>query len=97
MLVSINAVTIPNTEDEEQMILIHANDVESFIMSDDLFETAEAEEVVFRFDKTSSGHRKYLYKLMKSNRATKDKDSIGAMLQALPGQIISLSTSFLVR
>jgi len=95
MLVSVNSVTIPTTA-EEQMILIHASDIESIIMSDDLFETAEAEEVVFQFDKTSASNRKYLYKLMKSNRATKDKESLGAMLQALPGQIISLSTSFLV-
>ena len=95
MLVSVNNVTIPTTKDE-QMILIHANDIESIIMADDLFETAEAEEVVFQFDKTSASHRKYLYKLMKSNRTTKDKESLGAMLQALPGQIISIATSFLV-
>ena len=94
MLVSVNAVIVPTSE-KEQMIQIFANDIEAIILSDDLFETAEADEVVFQFDKTSASHRKYLYKLMRSNRATKEKGSLGEMLQALPGQIVSISETFL--
>ena len=47
MLVSVNAVSVP-TSAEDQMIQIHANDIEAIILSDDLFETAEADEVVFQ-------------------------------------------------
>lgn len=96
MLVSINAVTIPTTA-EEQEIRIQASDIEALILSDDLFETSEAEEVTFVFDKANIGHRKYLLKILQSNRATRGKGSIGAMLQALPGSIISLSEAFLER
>lgn len=96
MLVSINAVTIP-TVAEEQEIRIQANNIEALILADDLFETAEADEVTFIFDKSNVGHRKYLLKILQSNRATKGKGSIGAMLQALPGSIISLSEAFLER
>ena len=96
MLVSINAVTIPTTA-EEQEIRIQANNIEALILADDLFEAAETEEVTFTFDKSNVGHRKYLLKILQSNRATKGKGSIGAMLQALPGSIISLSEAFLER
>lgn len=95
MLVSINSVTIPTAG--EQDIRIQASNIETMILSDDLFETAEADEVTFIFDKSNVGHRKYLLKILQSNRQTKGKDSLGAMLQALPGSIISLSEAFLER
>ena len=58
---------------------------------------AEEEEVVFLFDAENLGHKKYLFKICQSQRAAKNKKSLGEMIEALPGCIVSISEGFIER
>lgn len=90
MLVSINATSI---SDE---IRINATNLEAILLADDIYSRMDDEnEVTFVFDASNLGHKKYLFKLCQSQRAAKDKKSLGEMIEALPGCILSLSESFL--
>lgn len=97
MLVSVKSVIIPTIEADDQMIRIEAENIEAMILADDLFEAAETNEISFVFDKANTGHRKYLLKLLQSQRACRGKKSFGEMLEALPGTILSLSEAFIER
>lgn len=93
MLVSIENVTI-NDHD----IILEAANLEQMLISDDLFAPVDGDEAVaFHFDGSSMGHRKYLYKICQSQRQARDKKSLGEMIEALQGCIVSLSESFLER
>lgn len=92
MLVSINSTEI--TTDE---ISISATNLETILLADDLFQNIDEnaeEEVTFLFDASNLGHKKYLYKLCQSQRSAKDKKSLGEMIEALKGCILSISDGF---
>lgn len=93
MLVSINSTAITPEE-----INITATNLEMILLADDLYkkiDEAEEEEVTFVFDATNLGHKKYLYKLCQSQKSARDQKSLGEMIEALKGCIISISEGFL--
>ena len=93
MLVSINSTVITPEE-----ISITATNLETILLADDLYkkiDEAEEEEVTFVFDATNLGHKKYLYKLCQSQKSARDQRSLGEMIEALKGCIISISEGFL--
>ena len=95
MLVSINSATITPEE-----ISITATNLEMILLADDLYkqiDESEEEEVTFSFDATNLGHKKYLYKLCQSQKSARDQKSLGEMIEALKGCIISISEGFLQR
>lgn len=94
MLVSVNSVEIANTKIE-----IHAANLEQILLSEDLYTRVDDEEqtVIFSFDPDNFGHKKYLYKICQGQKQTKDKKSLGEMIEALPGCILSLSEGFIER
>lgn len=98
MLVSINATTITSEE-----VRITATNLETILLADDLYsqindkEEEEEEEVTFCFDATNLGHKKYLFKLCQSQKCARDKKSLGEMIEALKGCILSISEGFLER
>lgn len=92
MLVSINSTEITTGE-----IRITATNLETILLADDLFQKIDEnneEEVTFLFDAANLGHKKYLYKLCQSQRSAKDKKSLGEMIEALKGCILSISDGF---
>ena len=95
MLVSINATTITSEE-----VRITATNLETILLADDLYSQIndkEEEEVNFLFDATNLGHKKYLFKLCQSQKCARDKKSLGEMIEALKGCILSISEGFLER
>ena len=93
MLVSINSTEITSEE-----IRISATNLEAILLADDIYSRMDDEnEVSFLFDASNLGHKKYLFKLCQSQRQAKDKKSLGEMIEALSGCILSLSESFLER
>ena len=93
MLVSINSTAITPEE-----ISITATNRETILLADDHYkkiDEAEEEEVTFVFDATNLGHKKYLYKLCQSQKSARDQRSLGEMIEALKGCIISISEGFL--
>lgn len=93
MLVSIENVTI----NDHDIILTAAN-LEKILLADDLFTPMDGdEEVKLCFDGSNMGHRKYLYKLCASQRQSRDKKSLGEMIEALQGCIVSISEGFVER
>ena len=54
----------------------------------------DEEDVTFLFDATNLGHKKYLFKLCQSQKCAKDKKSLGEMIEALNGCILSISEGF---
>ena len=85
----------------DEKILISGINIERILMSDaDLYEEIfDDEEVTFCFDRRNNGgsHMKYLYKLVSNNKACKAEKSMGARLEKLPSQLLSISESFLVK
>lgn len=70
------------------------------LLADDLYkkiDDSEEEEVTFVFDATNVGHKKYLYKLCQSQKSARDQKSLGEMIEALKGCIVSISEGFLKR
>lgn len=51
--------------------------------------------MTFVFDATNVGHKKYLYKLCQSQKSARDQKSLGEMIEALKGCIVSISERFL--
>lgn len=95
MLVSINATTITSEE-----VRITATNLETILLADDLYSQIndkDEEEVNFLFDATNLGHKKYLFKLCQSQKCARDKKSLGEMIEALKGCILSISEGFLER
>ena len=93
MLVSIENVNITESND----IIITAANLEQMLLADDLFAPMDGdEEVHFHFD-PSLRSRKYLFKICQSQRQAKDKKSLGEMIEALQGCIVSISEGFLER
>lgn len=96
MLVSINATSITSEE-----VRITATNLETILLADDLYsqinDKEEEEEVTFCFDATNLGHKKYLFKLCQSQKCARDKKSLGEMIEALKGCILSISEGFLER
>lgn len=95
MLVSINATTITSEE-----VRVTATNLETILLADDLYSQIndkDEEEVTFLFDATNLGHKKYLFKLCQSQKCAKDKRSLGEMIEALKGCILSISEGFLER
>lgn len=94
MLVSINATTITSEE-----VRITATNLETILLADDLYSQIndKEEEVTFCFDATNLGHKKYLFKLCQSQKCARDKKSLGEMIEALKGCILSISEGFLER
>lgn len=78
-------------------IRLVSTNLETILTSDDLFEEFEAEEVVFTFPKNSTPARKYLLKICQSQKKASAKKSLGEMIEALPGCIISLGENWIER
>lgn len=94
MLVNVNETLISSEE-----IRIKATNLETILLADDLYSQidAEEEEVIFVFDAENLGHKKYLFKICQSQRVAKNKKSLGEMIEALPGCIVSISEGFIER
>lgn len=93
MLVNVNETTIDSEE-----IRIKASNLEAILLADDIYnQMDEEEEVVFLFQTANLSHRKYLFKICQSQKQAKDKKSLGEMIEALPGCILSLSEGFIER
>lgn len=94
MLVNVNETLISSEE-----IRIKATNLETILLADDLYSQidAEEEEVVFLFDAENLGHKKNLFKICQSQRAAKNKKSLGEMIEALSGCIVSISEGFIER
>lgn len=92
MLVSINTIAITSEE-----VRVTATNLETILLADDLYnkiDDKDEEEVTFLFDATNLGHKKYLFKLCQSQKCAKDKKSLGEMIEALNGCILSISEGF---
>lgn len=92
MIVEIKSCEITNEE-----IKFEAVSLESVLTSEDLFESIDEEVLEFVFEKTNTSARKYLFKICQSQKKCQNKKSLGEMLEALPGSILSLSESFIRR
>ena len=102
MLVSINSTAITPEE-----IRITATNLEAILLADDLYsQIVDEEEVTFVFDAANLGHKIYLFKLCwsrqsrqsrQSQHQARDKKSLGEMIEALKGCVLSISDGFLER
>lgn len=95
MLVTINSTTITSEE-----VRLTATNLETILLADDLYSQIDEkteEEVTFVFDATNLSHKKYLFKLCQSQKAARDKKSLGEMIEALKGCILSVSDGFVER
>ena len=92
MIVEITKASI----DKEQVVLEGTN-LETVFLAEDLFEDIPEETVRFVFDRQEhhGSAIKYLYKVCQSQKKCKDAKSMGEKIEALVGQIISLSESFI--
>lgn len=91
-------IEVRSIEFTKENVVIEAVNLETILTADDLFEEADEEIVRFVFgtgSENSTASRKYLYKVVQGNKKCAKEKSLGAKLQKLPGQIISLSESFI--
>ncbi len=80
---------------DEEKIVIKAVCVDQFIIAEDLFdESFETPELNYIFAR-NQGNMKYLYKILKSQRACANQKSIGGMLNNFIGVITQMPNSFL--
>lgn len=93
MIVSVNAVEI-----SKETVVIEATNLETIFTSDDLYQEIDEDVVRFVFgtgSENSTASRKYLFKVVQNLKCCSKEKSLGAKLEKLPGQIISLSESFI--
>lgn len=89
MLVEINEVKI-----EKEVIRLTGTNLESIIMTDDLFEELNTETVTFTFHKDNEGNMKYLWKVCSSQNRCKKGTSFGQKIELLAGAVINISNNF---
>lgn len=90
-------VEVKSVEISKETVVIEAINLET-IFTSDLYEEIDEDVVRFIFgtgSDNSTASRKYLYKVVQGNKKCAKEKSLGAKLEKLPGQIISLSESFL--
>ncbi len=97
MIIEVTSVKITDSEVE-----LSGNNLETILVSDNLFEDMESEPVIFVFPRAREEGgipaMKYLYKVVTSNKKCKEEKSFGEMIEKLAsGCIISLSENFLQR
>lgn len=91
-------VTKIEVNEEAKEVVIAGVDLDSiWIFADEPEETAECNEVLYKFDISLAGVRKYLYLVTKNNKKANEFNHMNHRLQALVGQTISLSSNFLVK
>lgn len=90
-------VEIKSVEISEEAVVLEGINLETILTSDDLYEEIDEEVVRFKFENrnNSQSARKYLYKVCQGNKSAAREKSLGAKLEKLVGQIISLSESFI--
>lgn len=90
-------IEVSGVEVNKDYIIIEALDTEKLLMAEDLYEDVEVPSVAYRFERKSSGHMKYLLRVLKNNKQSKDCKCIGEMLDKLIGQFVMLNSSFIVQ
>lgn len=89
MLVEINEVKI-----EKEVIRLTGTNLESIIMTDDLFEELNTETVTYVFHKDHEGSMKYLWKVCASQNRCKKGTSFGQKIELLAGAMLNISDNF---
>ena len=95
MIIEVTSVSISESE-----IQIFGNSLENILVSDNLFETMEAEPVRFVFPRAHEDGgipaMKYLYRVVNSQKKCQGEKSFGEMIEKLASGhcIISLSENF---
>ena len=94
MLVEITGITI-----SEDTINITANNLESILLAEDLYQDIVEEPVQYTFDRHAKGgaHMKYLYRVVNSQARCRSAKSFGEKLEKLTGVITTLSDGFRVK
>ena len=87
-------IEITNTEILEDSIKITGLAIEDVLMADDLYEEYEVPEVSYEFDRSSTAHMKYLWKICQSQKRCQREKSMGLKLEKLVGVITNVSESF---
>ena len=92
-------VEITAVEVTREAVIITANELESLLMADDLFEDSEAEEVQYSFDRKSKGNMVYLLKIVRGQKKCQTGKSMGEKLELLAkfGAILTLSDNFRIK
>lgn len=92
MTTEITSVTI--TKD---YIALKGINLDNFLFCDDLDENIPDKDVCFVFDRQiyQGAQMKYLYKLVKSQKACQNEKTMAGMLNKLCGQILNIPGSFL--
>ena len=89
MLVEITEVKV-----SKDRITLTAINLENFLLAEDLYAPSNGKPVKFVFEH-EEGPMKYLYKVCKSQKACQKAQSMGEMIDALPGCIINLAPAFI--
>ncbi len=89
-------VEIKGVEITEDSVRIEAVNLDSILLSTDLFAEMEEEPIYFEFDRNSKGCKdyKYLYKVVNSQKRCKGCKSFGEQIEKLVGVITTLSENF---
>lgn len=92
-------VEITSVEVNKEQVVIEGTNLETVFLAEDLFEDIPEETVRFVFDRQEhhGSAIKYLYKVCQSQKKCQTAKSMGEKIEALVGQIISLSESFIDR
>lgn len=88
-------IEITKTEILEDSIKITGLAIEDVLMADDLYEEYdEVPEVSYEFDRSSTAHMKYLWKICQSQKRCQREKSMGLKLDKLVSVITNVSESF---
>lgn len=91
-------VTKVEVNEDAKEVLITGVDLDSiWCFKDEPDETAECNEVSYKFDISLAGARKYLYLVTKNNKKANEFTYMNHRLEALVGQTIQLSDNFRVK
>jgi response regulator of citrate/malate metabolism len=91
-------VTKVEVNEDAKEVLISGVDLDSiWCFKDEPDETAECNEVAYKFDISLAGARKYLYLVTKNNKKANEFTYMNHRLEALVGQTIQLSDNFRVK
>ena len=90
-------IEVSGVEVNKDYIIIEALETEKLLLAEDLYEDIEVPTVTYKFERKSSGHMKYLLRVLRSNKQAKDCKCMGEMLNKLIGQFIMLNSSFIAQ
>ena len=93
MYVDINTATY---DSKANTVVLECTDLDNILLNDWAQEFSDKAQVTFKWDLTQTGHRLYLYKMMRS-LVKEDCTSLADMVSALTNKICRISSNFIAQ